>query len=212
MHLYRAKTRIYSLGGLLQHVVTVPARDRHEWNGLGVVTDLLDEVGGLLDDLVESVLGVLGGVHLVDGNDELTNTEGEREESVLTGLAVLGDTSLELTSTTGNDENGAVGLRGTSDHVLDEVTVTRGVNDSNHVLGGLELPEGDVDGDTTFTLGLELVKNPSVLEGTFTELGSLLLELLDGTLVDTTALVDKVTGGGRLTGVDVSDDDDVNLW
>ena len=38
-----------------------------------------------------------------------------------------------------------------------------------------------------------------------------LLELLDGTLVDTTALVDQVTGGGRLTRVDVSDDDDVNL-
>lgn len=198
------------LGGL-DHVVTVPAGDGDEGNGLGVVADLLDEVGGLLDDFVESVLGVLGGVHLVDGDDELTNTEGERKESVLTGLAILGDTSLELTSTTGDDKDGAVGLRGTSDHVLDEVTVTRGVNDGDHVLGGLELPEGNVDGDTTLTLGLELVKNPSVLEGTLTELGSLLLELLDSSLVDTTALVDKVTGGGRLTGVDVSDDDDVNL-
>ena len=31
----------------------------------------------------------LGGIHLVDGNDELTDTEGEDEESVLAGLAVL---------------------------------------------------------------------------------------------------------------------------
>ena len=31
----------------------------------------------------------------------------------------------------------------------------------NHVLGGLELPEGDIDGDTTLTLSLELVKHPS---------------------------------------------------
>ena len=38
-----------------------------------------------------------------------------------------------------------------------------------------------------------------------------LLELLDGTLVDTTALVDQVTGGGRLTRVDVADNDDVNV-
>ena len=30
----------------------------------------------------------------------------------------------------------------------------------DHVLGGLELPEGDIDGDTTLTLGLELVKHP----------------------------------------------------
>ena len=30
----------------------------------------------------------------------------------------------------------------------------------DHVLWGLELPESDIDGDTTLTLGLELVKNP----------------------------------------------------
>ena len=71
----------------------------------------------------------LGGVHLVDGDDELTHTEGEGEEGVLAGLAILGDTSLELTGTTGNDEDSAVGLRGTGDHVLDEVTVTGGVDD-----------------------------------------------------------------------------------
>jgi hypothetical protein len=42
------------------------------------------------------------------------------------------------------------------------------------VLGGLELPEGDIDGDTTLTLGLELVKDPGVLEGTLAELGGFL--------------------------------------
>ena len=71
----------------------------------------------------------LGGVHLVDGNDELPDTKGEGEESVLAGLTILGDTGLELTSTSGDDEDSAISLGGTSDHVLDEVTVARGVND-----------------------------------------------------------------------------------
>ena len=31
---------------------------------------------------------------------------------------------------------------------------------SDHVFGGLELPEGDIDGDTTLTLSLELVEDP----------------------------------------------------
>jgi hypothetical protein len=79
------------------------------------------------------------------------------------------------------------------------------------VLGGLELPESDINGDTTLTLGLELVKNPSVLEGTLTEFGGFLLELLDGTFVNTTALVDQVTGSGGLARIDVTDDDDVNV-
>jgi hypothetical protein len=73
---------------------------------------------------------------------------------VLTSLAILGDTSLELTSTGSDDENSAISLGSTSDHVLDEITVTRGVNDGDIVLGGLELPESDIDGDTTLTLGL----------------------------------------------------------
>lgn len=82
---------------------------------------------------------------------------------MLTGLAILGDTSLELTSTGSDNQDSAIGLGGTSDHVLDEVTVTGGINDGDLILGSLELPEGNVDGDTTLTLSLELVKNPSVL-------------------------------------------------
>lgn len=199
------------VGGLLQHVVSVPSGDGHEGDSLGVVADLLDEVGGLLDDFVETILGPLGGIHLVDGDDELTDTEGEGEESVFTGLTILGDTGFEFTSSTSDDEDSTIGLGGTSDHVFDEVTMAGGVNDGDHVLGGLELPEGDIDGDTTLTLGLELVEDPGILEGTLSELRSLLLELLDGTLVDTTALVDQVTGSGGLAGIDVSDDDDVNV-
>lgn len=164
----------WAVAGGINHVVTVEARDWHEWDVLGVVADLLDEVGGLLDDLVEALLGPLGGVHLVDGDDELLDTEGVGEQSVLTSLAILGDTSLELTSTGSNDEDSAIGLGGTSDHVLDEITVTWGVDDGDIVLGGLELPESDIDGDTTLTLSLQLVEHPGVLEGTLAQLGGFL--------------------------------------
>jgi len=199
--------------GLLQHIVSVPARDGDEGDGLGVVTDLLDVVGDLLDDLFVSVLGVLGlgVVHLVDTNDELFDTEGESEESVLTGLTVLGDTGFKFTDTGGDNEDGAVSLRGTSNHVLDEVTVTRGVNDGDLVLVGVELPEGNIDGDTTFSLGLELVEDPGILEGTLTHFLGFLLELFDGSLVDTTAFVDQMTGRCGFTSIDVADDHDVNM-
>ena len=106
----------------------MPSGDGDESDVLGVVADLLDEGGGLLDDLLVTVLGPLGGVHLVDGDDELLDTQGVGEQSVLTSLAILGDTSLELTSTTGNDEDSTISLGGTSDHVLDEVTVTGGID------------------------------------------------------------------------------------
>merc|ERR1711884_145431 len=150
----------------------------------------------LLDFLGPSLvpLHVGGLLDLVVSDNELLDTEGVGEEGVLSGLAVLGDSSFELTNTGGDDEDGAIGLGGTGDHVLDEITVTGGVNDGDVELVGLELPEGDIDGDTSFSLGLQLVQNPSVLEGTFTHLMGFLLELLDGSLVDTSALVDEVTG------------------
>ena len=76
----------------------------------------------------------LGRVHLVDGDDELTDTEGEGKEGVFTGLTILGDTGFEFTSTTSNDEDSAIGLGSTSDHVLDEVTVSRSVNDLDRLV------------------------------------------------------------------------------
>ena len=71
----------------------------------------------------------LGCVHLVDSDDELPDAKGEGKKGVLAGLAILGDTSLELTSTGSDNEDSAIGLGGTSDHVFDEVTVTGSVND-----------------------------------------------------------------------------------
>ena len=56
-------------------------------------------------------------------------------------------------------------LRGSSDHVLNEIPVSRGINDSDIVLGGLELPESNIDGDSSLTLSLQFVKNPGILEG-----------------------------------------------
>lgn len=47
----------WAVGGNVNHVVTVEARDWDEGDVLGVVADLLDEVGRLLDDLVVTILG-----------------------------------------------------------------------------------------------------------------------------------------------------------
>ena len=61
-------------------------------------------------------------------------------------------------------------LGGTSDHVLDEVPVSGGIDDGDVIPAGLKLPEGDVNGDTTLTLGLQFVQHPGVLEGALSHL------------------------------------------
>ena len=89
---------------------------------------------------------------------------------MLTGLAVLGDTGFEFTSTGSDDQDTAISLGGSSDHVLDEISVSGSVNDGDVELGGLELPESNVDGDTTLALSLKFVQNPGVLERALTHL------------------------------------------
>ena len=59
-------------------------------------------------------------------------------------------------------------LGGSSDHVLDEISVTWGIDDGDFVFWDNELPESDIDGDTSFTFGLKFVHNPGIFEGTFT--------------------------------------------
>jgi len=201
------------VGGGFNHVISVPSRDWDESYGFRVVTDFLDVVGDFLDDFFVSVLGVfwLGVVHLVDSDDELFDTQSKGQQSVFSSLTVLGDTGFELTDTSGNDEDGAIGLRGTGDHVLDEISMTWGVDDGDFVVVGLEFPESDIDGDTSFSFSLQLVQNPSVFERTFTHFGGFFLEFFDGSLVDTTTFVDQVTGGGGFTGIDVTDDNDVDM-
>ena len=76
----------------------------------------------------------LGGIHLVDGDDELSYTQGEGQQGVLASLSVLGDTSFEFTSSSSNDQDGAVSLGGTSDHVLDEVTMSGSIDDLRNTL------------------------------------------------------------------------------
>merc|ERR1719449_310349 len=135
----------------IDHVVSVPARDGDEGDSHGVITDLLDKVGHLLLDLLKPGLAVgrLGGVHLVTGNNELLDTKGVGKQSMFSGLTVLGDTSLKLSSSRGNDQDTTVSLRCSSDHVLDEITMSRSINDGHIVLGGLKLPQSNVNGDTS---------------------------------------------------------------
>ena len=61
-------------------------------------------------------------------------------------------------------------LGSSGDHVLDEIPVSGGINDGHIVLGGLELHQSNIDCDSPLTLGLQLVQNPSVTEGSLAHL------------------------------------------
>jgi len=203
----------WHVGGWLEHVVTNPTGNWDEWNVLDLVTNLFKIEGDLRFDFVVSLFFVVGtlGVHLVAADDHLLDTHGESEKSVLSGLTFLGPSGLELTRWGSDHEDGDISLGGTGNHVLNEISVSWGINDGEDGFGGLEFPESDIDGDTSFSLGLEFIKYPSVFERSFTHFFGFLLELGNGSLINTTAFVDEMTGGSGFTRVDMTNNDEVDV-
>ena len=77
-------------------------------------------------------------------------------------------------------------------------------------LARLELPQKNVDRDITLTLSLRVVNDPPVLERALAKLLQSLLEPLDQTFVNTTALVDEPSRR-RLARVDMADVNNVDV-
>lgn len=90
----------------------MPSGNRDEWDVLGVITDLLQEIGGFLDDFVNSFLSILNGlvINLVDTYDHLLYTQSEGQQSMFSSLTILGDTGFEFTRRRGNHQNSYIGL------------------------------------------------------------------------------------------------------
>mmetsp|Transcript_4580 Transcript_4580/g.7395 ORF Transcript_4580/g.7395 Transcript_4580/m.7395 type:complete len:315 (+) Transcript_4580:561-1505(+) len=205
--------------GILEQVVSHPAGDGDDRDGLGnevlLPADTDKHRPHLVTDLVVALLLVSGSVaiHLVDTNDKLLHTEQVDDTGVLPGLALdlsgLGITLLDGSgevTVSGNHEKGNVSLGSARDHVLDEIPVARGIDDGVVPLVGEELLGGASDGHTTLALLLLPVHVEGKGERGLAKVGSLLLQLLKLTLRDTSELEQKTSGGGRLSGVDVTTD------
>jgi len=213
------------VGGLGQQVVTHPSGDRDDRDGLLnevlLPANLAKHVLHLVGNLGVAVLLVASGVaiHLVNSDNELLDTEQVNQTAVLTGLA-LDFGGLVVTTLDGGDEvtvswnhkESDVSLGGTGNHVLDEITMAWGINDGVVPLLSEELLGGAGDGDTTLTLLLLTVHIEGEGEGRLTETLGFLLELLKLTLWDTAELEEQTAGGGGLAGVDMSADNERQMF
>ena len=204
-----------SLIRLLNQVVSVESRVGDEGDLLGLEANHLKHLNELVLDLIETSLVPAAGVHLVDANNNLLNSEEVEKTGMLTGLTLLntglrvglGDGSLETSLLSGDKKKTNISGGGSGDHVLDVILVSGSIDDSVVVLVGEELLGVTLDGNTTLTLLLTGIKVVSESEGGLTLLGGVSIELLHLTSGDSSLLEDKVAACGRFTGIDVSADD-----
>jgi len=201
------------VGGSFDHVISLETRDGDEFNGFDFVSSFFEERWDFSFDFIISVFSVVNSffVHFVHADDDLFDSEGEGEEGVFFGLSVFGDTSFEFSFGGGNHEDSAIGLGSSGNHIFNEISVSGGINDGDVEFFGFEFPEGDINGDTSFSFGLEFIEHPGVFERSFTHFVGFFFEFFDNSFIDTSTLVDQVSSRGRFSGIDVSDDNDINV-
>lgn len=193
-------------------VVALESRDGNVLNVFGLVADGLEVKADFVSNFVESVLRVVnvGIIHLVDSNNNLFDSHGESEQSMLLGGSISREPSLELVLSRSDHQNSSISLASPDNHVLEEVLVSRGVNDGVLSSLSLEGSEGAVDGDSSLLLLLSVVEQVGEVERGLLLDGGLLLHLLNGSLVVFSQFVEEVTSSGGLSRVHVTDDDDVD--
>jgi len=187
----------------LQHIISVETRNRNERNTLLhlLITNLTQERSHLCLDLLVTTLTVVHRliIHLVHTHDHLLHSQSVCQQSMLTSLTILRITSFELSSTSSNNQNSNISLRCSCNHILDEITMTRSINNRKEVLLSLELPQRNINSNTTLTLSLHLIQHPSVFERTLTNIVSFLLKTLNCTLINTSTSINQMTSSCRLS-------------
>merc|ERR1719282_1874504 len=99
-------------------------------------------------------------------------------------------------------------MRRTSDHIFDEVAMSWGVNNSVVPFVRVKFLGCTRNGDTAFTFLLLTVHVEGKCKRSLTKAFSLLLQLLELALRETTKLKNEPTCGRTFTAVDMATDDD----
>ena len=79
------------------------------------------------------------------------------------------------------------------------------------ILAGFKFPQEDINGDTTLTFSFPFIQDPGTLEGALPHLSSLLLKFFHGSFVHATTFVAQMASSGRLAGIYVSNNHNVDV-
>merc|ERR1719269_261383 len=150
-------------------------------------------------------------IHLIHTDTDLLNTKQIDQACMLPCLTLdlacfmiaLGDGSRKIAIAWHHDQ-GAICLRSTSDHILDEITMAWSIDNGVVPLFGVELLGSAGNGHTTLALFLLAIHVECKSEGTFAQALSFLLQLLQLTLGKATQFEDQPASCCTLAAVDMT--------
>lgn len=151
----------------MDDVIACEAGAGDEGEVFGLKTGGCEEGGDLLGYFVEAGLGPGDCVEFVDGDEDALDAHTADEEGVFFGLAF--EAGFEVAGAGVDDEDGEVGLACAGNHVRDEISMARSVEDGEAGGVGFEFVHGDIDGYTSVSLFCTLIEHPCKSEGSFAQ-------------------------------------------
>src|SRR6266550_7874205 len=133
----------WSIGALLCKVISQPSTGGNEIDLGNIIADRLQQPFQFLSCFFVTLFSVLDClvIHLVDGHNELFDSEGSCKVRVFPCLASGSNGYFEFSFLCGNYENSNVRLAGACNHVFDEVAVSWRIDDCIEVVRSFELLE-----------------------------------------------------------------------
>ncbi len=140
------------------------------------------------------------------------DSQSIRQKSVFFGLSVHGNSRFEFSGFSGDNQDSDISLRCSGDHVLNEIFVSRSIDDRAVVFRSYEFFQVNVDGNSSVSLRFQVIKYPSETKRSFSFDFCFILEFLEFSSTDSSAFEDQMSCGGRLSRVDMSDYDEIEMW
>src|SRR5438876_4520 len=128
---------------ILGKIISKPTTGGNEINLGNIIADSLQQSLQFLPGFLVTLFSILDSlvVHLIDGYNQLLNAEGPCEVRVFPRLASRSNGYFELSLLCRNYEYSNIRLAGPRDHVLDEVAVSRRIDNPVEVMRSLEFLE-----------------------------------------------------------------------
>ena len=148
-------------------------------------------------DRLETLLGEIDEIHLVDGDHHRLDADQRGDEGV---APRLGQDALARI----DQDHRELGLGSSRRHIARILLVARRIGDDEGAIAGREIAIGDIDGDALFALGRKPVDEKSEIQiaPRRAELLRILFERLHLVVEDRIGLVEKAPDQGRLAVVD----------
>ena len=185
--------------GLVNHVVALQRRHRHEVQGSWFERDALGKLQVIGLNLLEHRLIEAFQVHLVDGDDDVLDAQQGGDKAVTLGL------SLHTVAGVDQDDR-QITSRCPGGHIAGVLLMAGGIGDDELTLGGAEIAVRHVDGDALLALGLQTIHQQRQVD-VFTGGADLLRVFGNGfqmVFVDHLRVVQQAPNQGALTIINVA--------